>query len=366
VCAVLGGALTLSAVVPGIAATPAGAVTPTTATTKTLPSKVFATTTTTQTKPDDITRLGEHIYVTFQNGVGPTGTPGPLGPNSTVAEFDATGHRTGSFSIPGRVDGLTADPSHERLIATVNEDLNSSLWVIRPGEDGGKVTQYTYSPSPEEGNPAAGGTDSIAIKGEHIFLTHSNPGLPNSAAVYDASLDNDSHVAHLRGVFADNATATDAVTGKPVALALSDPDSSRIMAKTSPRFAGQLAQLSQADGEIIFVKHPAGSSPTLTVLSLQNPADLASGNPPPVDDVLATTSGKGTLYVTDIATGVISALSTDGLPAGTVFAAEASDHGTPFLGTLDLNSGKLTALGNTFGNPKGLLFVPSGHEDGEG
>jgi hypothetical protein len=48
-----------------------------------------------------------------------------------------------------------------------------------------------------------------------------------------------------------------------------------------------------------------------------------------------------------------------------VFAAEASDHGTPFLGTLDLNTGKLTALGNTFGNPKGLLFVPSGHEDGE-
>jgi hypothetical protein len=357
VCALLGGALTLSAVIPGIGATLAGAVP------STLPSKVFASATATQTKPDDITKLGEHIYVSFQNGVGPTGTPGSLGPDSTVAEFDLAGHRTGGFNIAGRVDGLTADPSHERLLATTNEDLNSNLWTIQPGEDGGKVTKFTYSPSPEEGQPPAGGTDSIAVKGEHIYITHSNPGLPNSAVVYDATLDNNSHVANLRAVFADNATAVDAVTGKPVTLALSDPDSNRIMAETAPRFAGQLAQVSQADSQIIFVKHPASESPTLTSLNL-----TSTSGTPVVDDVLVTTAGKGTLYVTDNSTGDITALSTDSLPAGTVFASSAVGSNN-FLGTLDLKTGNVIPLGNSFTTPKGLLFVPAhegDHQDSEG
>jgi hypothetical protein len=54
----------------------------------------------------------------------------------------------------------------------------------------------------------------------------------------------------------------------------------------------------------------------------------------------------------------ISALKTNGWPAGTVFVAEPSDNGNPILGTLDLWNGKITALSDAFLSPRGLLFVP--------
>jgi len=332
-------------------------------TTQTLPARPFAVSTATQTNPDDITKLGGAIFVSFQNGVGPEGQPGPLGANSTVAEYGPDGFQIDSFSITGRVDGLTADASRHRIIATANEDLNSSLWVIRPGAPpADRLVQYTYDPSPAETigtQPAAGGTDSISIKNGRIFLAHSNPATPSSAAVYEAHLDATTHIAHLDPVFADNATAIDAVTGKPVTLALTDPDSNRVFSHLAPRFGGELAQVSQADGEIIFLKSPGGVLSTLTRLSLLNPTGTT---PPPVDDVVVATADRGTLYVTDNGAGTVTALLTDGLPAGTIFAAEASDTGTPFVATLNLKTGRLTPFGNTFTNPKGLLFVPAPHD----
>jgi hypothetical protein len=39
---------------------------------------------------------------------------------------------------------------------------------------------------------------------------------------------------------------------------------------------------------------------------------------------------------------------------------EPSDNGNPLIGTLNLFTGQITPLGNTFVSPKGLLFVPSG------
>src|ERR1700722_10618295 len=86
-------------------------------------------------QPDDLTSLAVPgvdgglpvLWTEFQNGVNPDGTPGPGGvTNSTVAGFDAsTGTLVKSFSVPGHVDGLTADPFLHQLIATTNEDANS-------------------------------------------------------------------------------------------------------------------------------------------------------------------------------------------------------------------------------------------------
>jgi hypothetical protein len=59
----------------------------------------------------------------------------------------------------------------------------------------------------------------------------------------------------------------------------------------------------------------------------------------------------------------VSALSTAGLPAGTVFAAEARDT-KALVGTLDLATGGITPLGNSFSDPHGLLFVPSHGDPG--
>jgi hypothetical protein len=37
----------------------------------------------------------------------------------------------------------------------------------------------------------------------------------------------------------------------------------------------------------------------------------------------------------------------------------ARDNHNPLVGTLNLSTGQITPLGNTFGSPKGLLFLPS-------
>ena len=73
------------------------------------------------------------VYVSFQNGVGPKGEPSTSHDTaSTVAEFDTAGHKLRQWNLTGKCDGLTADPANRRLIATVNEDGNSSLFTISP------------------------------------------------------------------------------------------------------------------------------------------------------------------------------------------------------------------------------------------
>ena len=313
--------------------------------------------------PDDITSLAVPgvdggrlvIWTAYQNGINADGTPGtPGGPTaSTVAGYDAkTGALVATIAVTGKVDGLTAYSAKGRLIATVNEDLNSAFNLIDPAS--GAVTTYQYSPSPAvSGN---GGTDSIAVRGSQILVAHSNPNDTTQPTNYRVRLDNSTHTAFLTPVFANNATATDAVTGQPVTLALTDPDTNGFMPGQSPRFQAQLVTISQGDGQMIFAQG-LGNRPRLTVLNL---SDNVPGNAPPIDGMAVATSGRGTLYVVDNKAGTITALDTRGLPAGTVFVGEANDNGNPLVGTLNLFTGQITPFGNTFANPKGLLFLPSG------
>ena len=96
-------------------------------------------------KPDDITNMGGSLFVSWQNGVGPKGEPAANGNRfSTIAQYSINGHLLNSWKLEGRCDGMTADPQHERIIATVNEDANTSLYVIKPDADaGGQLTHYT-------------------------------------------------------------------------------------------------------------------------------------------------------------------------------------------------------------------------------
>jgi hypothetical protein len=318
--------------------------------------------------PDDITSLALKgvdngnpvVWTAFQNGINPDGTPGaPGGPvQSTVAGYDAqTGAIVESIPVTGKVDGLTADRAHGQLIATVNEDANSAVNIVDPAS--ATVTTYTYSPSPEgNGN---GGTDSIAILHGHIYVAHSNPSDTTQATDYEVDLDTHTHTAQLSPAFFDNSTATDAVSGRSVQLALTDPDTNLAIPEASPRFGGTLATISQADGEIVFAD-VHGGSPELTAL---NVTDNVAGNVPPIDGLAVATAESGTLYVVDASGAPIQALDTTGWPTGTVFVTEASDNGNPLLGTLDLTTGKITPLGNTFSSPKGLLFLPANSHDGD-
>jgi hypothetical protein len=328
--------------------------------------------------PDDITILDGTVFVGFQNGIGPDGSPGtPTGPTqSTVAGFDQrTGQLVASIKVMGKVDGLRGDAAHDRLIATVNEDLHSALYVIDPWQ--GVATRYTYSPDPAtpispvpaSGPTTAGGTDSISIIDGHIYLAHSFPAgavnFPSATdtfadpTAYEVTLDHGSRVAELRPLWRNDSRAKDAVTGQRLQLQLSDPDSNTPIPDASPRFAGQLEQMSQGDGQMIFAAGLPGR-PRLTQLTL---SDNVAGNHPPVDDIAVTTSGRGTLYVVDAGAGTVLTFDTTGWHAGTVFVAEPNDNGNPLLGTLDLWTGVITPL-VALKSPKGLLFVPAADRDG--
>jgi hypothetical protein len=127
------------------------------------------------------------LYVTYQNNAGPDGSP--AGSASTIVAFNrGDGTVAATYTLTGRCDGLTADQAHSRLFASVNEDNNSSLYVITPS-DANPIAHYTYSPDPAQigtDNVVNGGTDAISIARDGtVYVAHSNPAVGlNTAAVY--------------------------------------------------------------------------------------------------------------------------------------------------------------------------------------
>src|SRR6202043_3971779 len=140
-------------------------------------------------------------------------TGGPAGSTSDIVAYDRhTGEVKQHYVITGRVDGLSADTRNSRVIATVNEDLNSSLYVITPWQ-GQAVKHYSYSPSPAQtgSDGTNGGTDAVSVSSNGtIYVTHSNPdvslpGANNTAAVYTVKLSGST--AKLTSLFGVNDTA---------------------------------------------------------------------------------------------------------------------------------------------------------------
>lgn len=316
-------------------------------------------------KPDDITMLDGLLYVTYQNNAGPDGSP--MGSHSTVVAFNSTGHAGHIWSIAGRVDGLTADPTHHRVLATANEDLNSTLYAITPGNK--TPTHYIYSPDPaQRGTDGSnGGTDSISIAADgSIYLAHSNPDPalpgPNDApALYLATLSGST--ASLTPVFGvnDQASVINPAAGAPTTtkLSLTDPDSNRIITA-----AGQptLVQDAQADSKLVFVSDLTSATPTLKQLNLHN-ATGAAAVTPQLDD-LEQITGPGTLYIADQGSGVIYALDTATMTPGTIVVSQPKPAkgdlaNRAAVGTLNPATGIVTPMLTALRSPKGLLFVPA-------
>ena len=207
---------------------------------------------------------GGYLFTGFQNGVGPQGQASTDGNrDSTIVEFAPNGTVIHQWDIRGKCDGLTADPYTGQVIATVNEDANSSLYSIDPWS--GQVTHYSYS----KPLPHHGGTDAISFYNGQMLISASAPGTtgaaaPNPAypAVYSVTLDTATHVAFFRALFYGESSATAANgphVGKTVKLALTDPDSNEVVPWSAPRFGGDFMLTSQGDKEQIYV-HGAGTS----------------------------------------------------------------------------------------------------------
>jgi hypothetical protein len=312
------------------------------------------------TQPDDIVTLGGKLYVGFQNGVGSQGeasTSGNL--DSTLVEFTPAGSVVKQWDVPGKIDGMGADPATGQVIATVNEDSKSSLYTV----SGGTVTHYTYTPSPL---PHLGGTDAVAVYNGKILISASAPGTSGQApasapAVFAVTLNAGVKTAAVAPFFADNATAAGVNApnaGTKLTLKLTDPDSSEVVPSGSPQFAGDFMLNSQGDEELIF---SGATGQDLQALKISNS----------VDDTAWATSASGSLYTTDSTADSVDAITGSFRP-GTAYTAvtpcnansapstcPAPGYPANSLGTINLKTGtvgKVAVIGPV--TPKGLIFVP--------
>jgi hypothetical protein len=320
------------------------------------------------TQPDDITALGGQLFTGFQNGVGPQGQASTDGNrDSTIVEFTPGGAVAAQWDIQGKCDGLTADPAAGLIIATVDEDANSSLYTIDPSSR--QVAHYRY----DKPLPHCGGTDAISIYRGQILVSASAPGTtgaaaPNPAypALYAVTLDQAKRVAHVRPVFYDEARAV-AVNGphagKPVTLGLADPDSSEVVPWSAPRFGGNFLLTSQGDKEQIYDWAAGSGHQYLQVLRLTQS----------VDDTAWATAWHGAFYATDHDGDAVDAIGGSFWPGTAFVAVTPCDAGNApatcpapgfpanYLGKLNMYTGQITpvSLRGPKLEPQGLIYVAS-------
>ena len=185
-----------------------------------------------------------------------------------------------------------------------------------------------------------------------LYITASAPAADSNNitysqhALYEVTLAGGK--ASWKSVLEDNSTAKDLVTGKDTKLNLSDPDSSVNVPAVVPKVGGSLLLDSQGDKQLLFLHDlaPGGTKADLLNLNTQ------------VDDTTFATKSTGTLYVVDSGTGQLLAI-TGPFTAGQAFVSVPKDFDSlvKTLGSLDLTTGKITAWGTGFGNPKGLLLT---------
>jgi len=318
------------------------------------------------TDPDDITTIGRDVYVTFQNAVGPQGEASPDGNlDSTLVEFTLSGREVRQWDVPGHCDGLTADPLIGKVIATINEDANSSIFTITVATD--RLTHYRFN----EPLPHKGGTDAISIYQGHILISASAPGTTGAPApkasypaVYVTTLNTKTKIATVRPLFYDEWLAREVNgpdAGKLVHLALTDPDSNEVVPWVSPRFGGDFMLDSQGDRELIFDRPTDFWHVGLSVLHLTRS----------VDDSAWATSPFGALYTTDATADTVDTVS-GRFAVGTMYSAvtPCDENSAPatcpgpgfpanYLATDNLRTGALTRvpLAGAPLNPKGMIFI---------
>jgi hypothetical protein len=319
------------------------------------------------TQPDDITRIGSVLFVGFQNGVGPQGQPSTDGNrDSTIVAFTEWGTVLSQWDIRGKCDGLTANLAAGLVVATVNEDANSSLYTIDPST--GQIVHYSYS----RPLPHLGGTDAISFYHGLMLISASAPGTtggsaPNLAypAVYVVTLNRLQRVAYIRALFFEESHATAANgpnAGHPVKLALTDPDSNEVVPGLAPRFRGDFMLTSQGDKEQIYVHNAGARHQHLWVLGLSQS----------VDDTAWATTFYSRLFATDHGADTVSVilgLFTPGTAFVAVTPCDANNApatcpapGFPanYLGTLNMFTGQVTrvSVGGASLAPQGIIFAP--------
>ena len=295
---------------------------------------VFATNPPGASQPDSIAVDGKNIFVGYGNGVAVDGSDGK---SSTIVEYDTTGAIVNTFSVRGHNDGLKVDPATHLVWAMQNEDANPNLVIINPTT--GTETLETFAAPPAAG----GGYDDITFLDGKTYLSASNPSAnPNTApAIVQATISGTT--VNVTPVLLGDATATNVVTHQKVTLNLQDPDS------MTANPAGELVMTSQADDEIVIVKHPGASHQTVSLMPLLD----KTGTPVSVDDSIFGTHKSGVMLLTDMTSGTIYQISGETLHDHVMLSA-AQDIGE--LGVVS-KTGQFTPVITGLGSPRGLAFL---------
>jgi hypothetical protein len=320
------------------------------------------------TNCDDLALLDGNLFIGCQNNVLSNGVGGPptaKKDTSTLLEYTTSGKLVKTWTLTNKIDGLGADPLTHKVIVTLDEDANSRLVTITPSAPTAQqVTNYTYSPDPRGAStpPAlktGGGTDTVTVDtAGHILIAASHAGTITGTATFKAVLTPPSSpgatgTAALSPTFLDNATATNALTGASVPMALGDVDSATIVPPSSPKYAGQYVVTDQTKLALIFAKD-LNNGTGLTYLPTQFG----------LDDLRWATANGGTMYVVDkgpqLPLGIGSLYKITGkFVKGGVYAA--NDGVSDQVVRVNLVNGKTTPIVKGLGTSKGLVYVdPSG------
>jgi hypothetical protein len=312
---------------------------------------VFANSPSGVSQPDSIVRWRDSVIVGFENHVAKDGTDGKF---STIVEFSLGGKVKHVFQVQGHNDGLRV-VGDDDLWALQNEDANPNLAVIELRT--GKARKFQFVPTPH-----GGGYDDMVVKDGKVYITASNPNLDSLGnnvfpALVRATLSGNDVI--LETVLNGNAGATDIPTGDTVTLNLTDPDSMTI----DPR--GNIVLDSQADSELVFIRHPLTDEQTVGRLNITSPVTGTGGATITLDDTAFAPSPKAFLLVTDINAGIVYRVDsgTFGFEPGVAYSASDT---LGLVGTLNLDNGVVTPIVTGFGSPRGMLFIaPDGDHEGE-
>lgn len=297
---------------------------------------LFIPATTAMNHPDDIRVVGSKIWVAWQDG---SAKDGSTTKPSVVGEYTASGKLLKSWNVIGHADGMRMDPATGQMWVTTNEDANPRLYTINPASS--TPTEYKL-PKTSWG----GGLDDIEFVNGSAFISASNPALNGAGkntkpALVKVTLSG-SAATLTPALMADAKASTLIPPVTTTTLNLTDADS----LTTDPQ--GDLVQLSQGDGDLLFIHNPGTASQTVKLLSVGTQ----------VDDTIWPTSANGCVLVADNASGVFSICSKFWVPTTPVTDSPNDATVISFVGTLSLSSGQVTPLVTGIGNPHGMAFLP--------
>jgi glutamine cyclotransferase len=294
------------------------------------------------TKPDSIALGNNSLWVSYSNGADSTGLSG----SSTVVQYKLNGQVRHVQSIPGYVDGLKVDPRSGLVWAMQNQDGNSTLTLLNP-KTGTASTPIAYAVT-----SGSRGYDDVVFRFNQAFVSYTNPTGPTDPTIQ--LVQNGSNPLIVTPILLMGATGTNLATGQAnQPTAQNDPDS----LKLTPN--GDLMLTSGDDGQLIFVGQPGTTKQSVSFLTLLDPSTglAVSG----LDDAVFATADQGSFYLSDTKNNQVLKIDAANLAIGSLYASVGSLNE---FATVDIHTGRVTALVSNLNGPHGLEFLPN-TEDGE-